>query len=225
MKNILITGASGFLGTATTKHFLQTNYRVMAIVHNEKSKEALSSHPHLHTFVLDLTDTHAVVQTIQQMVATYQQIHGCLLLAGGFTPGKLGSGNLEKFRQQVSMNFETAYNVVSAVFAHMKEKKEGRIVFIGSQPVLMPEKAAGSIEYTLSKSLLFQLAAILNAQSTDTNVISHIIVPGTIDTAANRKAMPDADFSKWAKPEEIAATLELLCTDVTRPWKDVIIKV
>lgn len=225
MKNILITGASGFLGTATTKHFLETGYSVIAIVHNEKSKAALSSHPNLHTFILDLTNAETVVQTIQQIVEKYQQIHGCLLLAGGYTPGKIGSGNLDKFRQQVSLNFETAYNVVSAVFGHMKEKKEGRIVFIGSQPALRPEKAAGSVEYALSKSLLFQLAAILNAQSADTNVISHIIVPGTIDTPANRTAMPDADFSKWAKPEQIAGTLELLCADVTRPWKDVIIKV
>ena len=70
-----------------------------------------------------------------------------------------------------------------------------------------PARGKGAVAYSLSKSLLFQLAAMINADHRQTDIRAFVIVPGTIDTPQNRKAMPDADFSKWQSPDRITAVI------------------
>jgi NAD(P)-dependent dehydrogenase (short-subunit alcohol dehydrogenase family) len=224
MKNVIITGASGFLGTATVKLFLDKGYKVMAFVH-DRGSSAIPANANLHLFSEDLTDGAKVSSVVDEIIQTHGNIHGCLLLAGGYAGGDPENTSVEMIRQQISMNFETAYNVVQPVYAHMKRQKEGRIVLIGSQPALIAKKGTWSLPYALSKSLLFQLASILNEDAKGSTVSVSVVVPSTIDTDANRKSMPDADFSKWVKPEQIAETMELLCSGITDAWREPIIKV
>lgn len=222
MKNIIITGAAGFLGTATTKLFLEKGYKVIALVHDANS---LKEHSSLQAVVLDLSDAEKVRTVIEEIFLQNEKIHGCLLLAGGYAGGDFMESTVEQVRQQISLNFETAYNVVKAVYSHFRKNNEGRIVLVGAQPPLMPQKGMKSVSYSLSKSLIFQLASILNEASKGTDVVTNVVVPSTIDTVANRKSMPDADYSKWVKPEQIAATMELLCSDTASAWRETIVKV
>src|SRR5699024_9968038 len=95
----------------------------------------------------------------------------------------------------------------TALLPHFKENDGGKIFFTGSQQGLHTSQGKGVVAYSLSKSQLFQLAKIINAAYKDTNITAHVIVPSTIDTPQNREAVPNADFSKWEKPEDIAAII------------------
>jgi NAD(P)-dependent dehydrogenase (short-subunit alcohol dehydrogenase family) len=86
----------------------------------------------------------------------------------------------------------------------MIKQNSGRLFLIGSRQGLDASRGKESIAYTLSKSLIFRLAEIMNAEAKGKNVITAVIVPGTIDTPPNRKSMPEADFSSWVKPSQIA---------------------
>jgi NAD(P)-dependent dehydrogenase (short-subunit alcohol dehydrogenase family) len=225
VKNFIITGASGFLGTATTKFFLDKGHKVFALVRDADDMQRLPAHPNLFSVAVELTDAVKVRAAVEEIIRRHTQVHGCLLIAGGWAGGDINGTTIDDIRQQVALNFETAYNVVQSLFAHFKKNDDGRIVLIGSQPALTPKKATKSLAYALAKSLLFELAAILNEEARGTNVVANVVVPSTIDTLANRKGMPDADFSKWVGPEQLAATMEVLCSDVAAAWREPVIKV
>ena len=93
------------------------------------------------------------------------------------------------------------------------QETPSRIILVGSRPAIIPKEGKNAVAYALSKSLMFTLADLLNAESNSNKVVANVIVPGTIDTEANRQAMPDANFDDWVSPEEIADNMGWLCSD------------
>jgi NAD(P)-dependent dehydrogenase (short-subunit alcohol dehydrogenase family) len=225
MKNVIITGAGGGLGTTTVKVFLQKGYRVIALVHNGYNKKDLPESPDLIVVPADLSDEQQVSDVINELIREHEVIDACLLLAGGYAGGDIFTTTLADIKSQVALNFDTAYNVVHSLFPHFIKNGKGRIIFIGAQPPLMPKKGKKMVAYSLSKSLLFQLAEILNEETRGTDVVAAVVVPSTLDTDANRKSMPDADFSKWVKTEQLAETLEFLCSDNGDALREPVLKV
>jgi len=94
-----------------------------------------------------------------------------------------------------------------------------------SRPALKASQGKNLIAYALSKSLLFKLAELLNEEAKGENVVVSVVVPSTIDTAINRKAMPDTNPAKWVKPEQLADILEFICSDKGFPIREAIYKV
>src|SRR5690606_2249364 len=97
-------------------------------------------------------------------------IHAALLLAGGFSPGKLEKTSGDEVNRMFALNFKTAFHVAHPLSAHLKQQQEGRIILIGAKPVLNAGEAKNSVAYSLSKSLVFKLAEILNADGKDRNL-------------------------------------------------------
>ena len=95
----------------------------------------------------------------------------------------------------------------------MKQVSGGRIVLVGAKPALNANQGKDMIAYGLSKSLLFKLAEYLNAEGDANNVVTSVVIPGTIDTPQNRASMPDADFRNWVQPEVIAETMAFICSE------------
>jgi NAD(P)-dependent dehydrogenase (short-subunit alcohol dehydrogenase family) len=213
MPSVLITGANGNLGTAVTRSFLEKGYSVIATVHNEASKGDLAANANLRTEVIDLRDEAATGSFVSQIIQDYQTIDAAVLLVGGFAMGNLQATGTDAIRNQISLNFETAYHVVRPLFYHMLERNEGKIVLVGARPALQPAAGKNMIAYSLSKSLLFRLAEYLNAEAKGKNVTVTVLVPSTIDTKPNRESMPDADPDNWVKPEEIASVIHFVVSD------------
>ncbi len=225
MKTVIITGANGNLGVAVTKEFLDKNYRVLATVSNDGARSDFQPHPNLDISVVNLTNEKETNEFIQQCIQKYRAIDAALLLVGGFTMGGLGDTSGEDLHKQIALNFETAYYITRPLFEHLMGNKRGTIVFIGARPALNPAQGKGLIAYSLSKSLLFKLAEILNEAAKGVNVSVSVVVPSTLDTPINRKSMPDANTDNWVKPAEIAETLEFLVSDKSRALKETILKI
>lgn len=225
MKNIIITGADGNLGTVVTNHFLQQGFRVIATVLHEQAKKSFSTHKNLRVELVDLRNEAAVASFVSSSIQESGKIDAAFMLAGGFAMGNIASTNTEAFHQQLSLNFETAYHVARPLLSHLLENNFGRLVFVGSRPALVASAGKEMIAYGLSKSLLFKLAEYINAESKGKNVTATVLVPSTIDTETNRKSMPDANFDSWVKPEKIAGILAFLLSETALPLRETILKV
>lgn len=212
-KTIIITGANGNLGVATVKKFLDEGYKVIAVSLSGEHLGFAASHDNFELREVDLSDEKKTGTFIEELISLEGRIDGGVFLAGGFAMGDINATDGEALRKMISLNFETAYFIARPLFRHMLQNGYGRLVFIGARPALKPEQGKGVLAYSLSKSLLFQLAELLNAEAKGKNVVTSVVVPSTIDTAINRHSMPDADVTGWVKPEEIADILELICSE------------
>lgn len=224
-KVILITGANGNLGTVTVRKFLDVGYKVVAVARSGSELGFAKDYRNFELHQVDLSDENAVSEFIEKAITLYATIHGALFLAGGFAMGDLNKTTRADIDKMISMNFETAFIPSKMLFQHMMQHNYGRLVFVGARTPLKAEQGKNSIAYTLSKSLLFNYAEILNAEAKGKNVTASVIVPSTIDTKTNREAMPDADHSKWVSPEAIADVLEFICSDRSLPMREGIYKV
>ncbi len=223
MKTAIVTGASGNLGLAVAKKFIAKNYRVTGTVTTalETSIDSTNFEP----VVIDLADEKASRQMVDTIINKFKTIDVAVLTVGGFAMGSIADTSIADIQKQVKINFETAYNVARPVFESMMKKKEGRMFLIGSKPGYDMHNSKKMVAYGLAKSMIFHLAELMNDEAKDTHVVTHVIVPSTIDTPQNRKAMPDADFSKWVKPEAIADVIYFYCTSEASLIKEPVIKV
>lgn len=203
-KTILVSGANGNLGKAVVDYFLKKGTQVIGLVHHKENAATISNYAE---FEVDLTDESATQKNIEQILKEYKHIDTAVLTTGGFATGNFKQTGKEELRKQYALNFETAYFVVRALLINSNKEKTTKIFFIGSEPGMDTSKGKGVVAYALAKSQLFQLAKLLNADSKNNALQAYVVVPTTIDTPQNRKAVPDADFGKWQKPADIAKVI------------------
>jgi len=201
-KTIIVTGAEGNLGQAVTKKFLDKDYNVIGTIH-KKGNDNFTDH-NFHQEELDLLNEENAQNFVSGVIEKYNEIDVAVLTAGGFVTGNIMTSKTSEIAKQYQLNFETALNIVRPVFAQMLNQNNGRIFLIGSQAGLSPSNSKGAVGYGLSKSLIFRLAEIMNAEAKKKNVVVSVIVPSIIDTPRNRESMPDEDFSNWVSTSQIA---------------------
>ena len=163
-------------------------------------------------------------KAIASIVSKYGGIDAAILTVGGFAMGHITETRTADIMKQYKLNFETAYNGARPVFLQMVKQNGGRIFLIGSRPGLEAKSGKGMIAYGLAKSLIFRLAELMNEEGKQHNVVTCVIVPSTIDTPQNRKAMPDANPNNWVKAEEIGRVICYYCTDEARSLREPAIK-
>ena len=212
-KTILITGANGNLGVAVVKKFLAEGYKVIGVDQSGTHLGFAADNDNFQLRSVDAGNEEAVATFLEEVIELNGRIDGALLLVGGFAMGDIHTTGGAELRKMLALNFETAYFFARPLFSHMLDTGYGRLVFMGARPALQPEQGKGALGYALSKGLLFELAQLLNATARGKNVVTSVVAPSTIDTAINRKSMPDADPNTWVKPENIADLLEFICGD------------
>ena len=139
--------------------------------------------------------------------------------------GSIAETKTNDIYKQYQLNFETAYNIARPVFLQMMKQNSGRIFLIGSRPGLDAAKGKGMIAYSLSKSLIFHLAELMNKEAKGKNVVTSVLVPSTIDTPQNRKSMPAADFGSWVQPGQIADVIYFYANDKAAVLREPVIKI
>lgn len=202
MKTVIVTGAGGNLGQAVVKKFIAEGCRVIGTV-TKKGTDS-NTDPRYEVHAVNLTDDKETQQFVEKIISKYSVIDVAVLTVGGFAAGNIANTSATDLLQQFQLNFETAFNAARPIFLKMLEQKKGNIFLIGAKPGLSNIFSKGMVAYGLSKSLLFRLAELMNEEATGTDVVTAVVVPGTIDTPQNRQEMPGADADRWIKPETIA---------------------
>ena len=205
-KVVLITGASGALGQTVVPSFVATGARVIAVDRHPLSIQVEGC----TDMKADVTDEADVRRLVDEVIRTAGRIDALINLVGGFAVGRVVESDASLWHRMLTMNLTAAFLLSKAVLPHMMERRTGRIVHVAARAALEP--FPGAAAYIVSKSGLVALIRALSLELAGSGVTVNGVLPSTIDTPANRSNMPDADPSKWARPESIAQTLIFLAS-------------
>lgn len=213
----LVAGGTGGLGRAVSIAFLREAARVVVTYRNEEEMLVLRSDAGEHASSLegqrvDVTDEVSVAQLVAGVLANYGRIDALVNTVGGYAGGvKFWEADTKTFEQMLSLNLRSGLLLSRAVVPAMLEKRRGAIVNVASKAAF--DHAAGTAAYAASKAGAVAMIDSLAADLRGTGVRVNSVLPSIIDTEANRRAMPKADFAKWPKPEDIARVILFLCSD------------
>ena len=220
-KTALVAGGTGGLGKSVALAFLEAGARVAVTYRNPDEYAALETaagHPareRLSGHVVDVTDEATVRSLVDELVRRDGRLDALVNCVGGFAGGsKLWETDPKTFDRMLDLNFRSGLALCRAVVPAMLRRGEGAIVNVASRAAV--DHGAGLSAYAASKAAAVALIDSLAADLAGTAVRANSILPSIIDTEANRRAMPKADFSKWPKPEEIARVVLFLCGDDAR---------
>ena len=221
---ILISGASGNMGQALLRKFLQEGYQVAGLVPPGDKVKIDISDPALNIISVDLSNEAAAAMVTGELISTMGRLDAAILTVGGFAIGNIADTSGEDISRQYQLNFLTAYPLVRPDFSHMLANGKGKIFLVGSRPGMDMKNGKGMTAYALAKSMIFRLSELLNEEARGTEVVTSVIVPSTIDTPQNRAAMPDADFNQWVSPAAIAEAVYFYCTEQAAAIREPVIK-
>ena len=162
---------------------------------------------------------------IDAIIEKHRKIDIAVLTVGGFAMGEIATTSAVILSSNINSILKLAYNIARPVFDQMMKQNAGRIFLIGSKPGMDAKKGKGMVAYGLAKSLIFRLAELMNQEAEGHNVVTSVIVPGTIDTPQNRKAMPDADFNNWVTPKDIADIISYYASNAATSLREPVIKI
>jgi NAD(P)-dependent dehydrogenase (short-subunit alcohol dehydrogenase family) len=225
MKTAIVTGASGNLGQAVIKKFIDEGYTVIGTVVPNDPVPLNYPAEQFEKVVVDLMNEDDTQKFIDSVVGKHGNIDIAVLTVGGFAMGKIAETKTSDIQKQYKLNFDTTYNVARPVFVQMMHQGSGRIFMTGSKPGLEARNGKGMIAYSLSKSLIFRLAELMNDEAKGINVVTCVIVPSTIDTPQNRQSMPDGQHNSWVKAEQIADVILFYSDDTSSVIREPVIKV
>ena len=224
MKTVIVTGASGNMGQAVVRKFLNEGYRVIGTAVPNDPVPMEFDDINFEKVIVDLMSEEGSEKFVNTIIEKYKSIDVIVSTVGGFAMGSVAETKTADIFKQYKLNFETAYNVTRPVFVQMMKQNSGRIFLVGSRPGLDAKSGKGMVAYGLGKSLIFRLAELMNDEAKGQNVVTAVLVPSTIDTPQNRKAMPKADPDTWVKPEAIADTIYFYCTEGAAALREPVIK-
>jgi NAD(P)-dependent dehydrogenase (short-subunit alcohol dehydrogenase family) len=214
-KVALVTGGTGGLGRAVTLALLHEGASVIAsyIVKEEADalRDAVGPHAHLELLPLDATNEEECRTFVDGITARHGHLDILVNAIGGYAGGKpMWETDTKTYQLMLTLNLRAGHNLAKAVVPAMLRQKSGAIVNIASKAAV--DHAAGAGAYAASKAATLAMFDCLAQDVKGSGVRVNSVLPSIIDTESNRKAMPNADFSKWPKPEEIAQVILFLCS-------------
>ena len=203
----IVTGADGGLGTPVTKALLDAGAIVVGIARSISAGPAHDGR--FYPVSANLLDRGEVASLIHRLAEQFGKIDILVHVLGGFAGGaSVAETDDATWQKMMDINLNAAFYVLRAVIPVMRQAEHGRIIAIGSRHALHP--AANVAAYSVSKAALVSLVQTVALENKDKNICANIILPGTMDTPANRAAMPKANFEKWVKTEHVAQLVLLL---------------
>jgi NAD(P)-dependent dehydrogenase (short-subunit alcohol dehydrogenase family) len=212
-KIALVTGANGGLGTYVTKALLDVNFAVVGL--SPRIKQSDFDSPDFFALPATLSSLDAAKKAVATVIARWGKIDVLAHLVGGFTGGQTVHDTDDAiWLGMFDANLNSAFHLLRAVLPEMRKAGSGRIIAIGSRQAENPGPKVGA--YSASKAALVSLIRTIALENKDAGITANVILPGTIDTLINRKAMPGVDASQWVQPAAIASLIVWLAGDAAK---------
>jgi NAD(P)-dependent dehydrogenase (short-subunit alcohol dehydrogenase family) len=223
-RHVVITGGTGALGTAVVSTLVELGAvcHVPYILAAEAERFPLRNHAQVRLVAdVELTQEAAVARLYDGVPRLWASIH----IAGGFAMSPIGDTTKSALMQQVDMNFVTAFLCCRAAVNAMTRGDGGRIVNVATRNALEWRTGAGTVAYTASKAAVAAMTVAVAEEVVKAGILVNAVAPSTMDTPANRKAMPKADHAAWPKVEEVAATILFLASPENRVTRGAVVPV
>jgi NAD(P)-dependent dehydrogenase (short-subunit alcohol dehydrogenase family) len=223
-RHVVVTGGTGALGAAVVGALIEAGAvcHVPYIVAAEVDRFSLRNHDRVKLSAdIELTQEAAVVKFYAGVPQLWASIH----LAGGFAAGPVADTGKADLMKQIEMNYVTAFLCCRAAVRAMQGGQGGRIVNVATRPALEWRLGGGMVAYTTSKAAVAALTVALGEEVAKDDILVNAVAPVTMDTPANRRAMPKADFSAWTKVEDVAATILFLASPENRVTRSAVVPV
>ncbi len=212
-RTVLVTGGTGALGTAVTKRLLDDGHHVAAtwVVKEEAEalRETLGSTERLKLLETDVTDPGSIATTIEDIEADIGSVEVLVHLVGAWKGDEaVHEVSPDTWDRMFDLNLRSAFLCSRAVLPGMRKQGWERIVLVSSRTAR--EGHSGQAAYAIAKAGVAVLAETIAEESLGLDITANVVAPSTLDTPANREAMPDSDFSAWVPPEDVAASIAFL---------------
>ena len=213
---VFVTGAGGQLAAGVIAHFQQRGARLVLLDRNgDALRQRHGALPGVVLLAVDLLDRAQVAAQIDAAIAQVGRADVLCHLAGGFHMGEpVHQTPAHAWDLMLDLNARSLIHVAAAVVPRMLAQGSGRIVTVGAAGALKGGADMGA--YAASKSALMRLTESMSAELRDRGINVNGVLPSTLDTPANRAAMPDADPSRWVTPEALADVIGFLASDAAR---------
>jgi len=214
-KVVLVTGANGGLGTYVTQAFLDAGATVVGT--SRKIQPADFDDSNFTALAVEISTSEGAKTLVDQVVARFGKLDVLAHTVGGFAGGQsIADTDDATFQRMFDLNLNCVFHILRAAVPLLRKTGSGRIIAIGSRAALEPGAGVGA--YSASKAAMVSLIRTVALENKDAGLTANVILPGTMDTPANRKAIPNADVSKWVQP---AAVAELVVWLAGETGKDV----
>jgi len=216
----LVTGGTGALGRAVSLAFLQGGAKVIVTYRDPRELKSLQRAAADHSSSLrgesvNVTDGAAVAALVDRIVVEHGRLDFAVNTVGAFAGGvKLWEMDPKTFEQMLALNLNSGYQIARAVVPQMLKQKRGSVINVVSKAAV--DHAAGASAYVASKAAALAMMDSLAAELKGSGVRVNSILPSIMDTEANRRAMPSADFTTWPKTEDVARVILFLCSEESR---------
>ena len=227
----MITGGTGALGRAVGEHFLANGGKVavpwivdaeVPMFHERMGNRFPASSMLLRK--IDVGDESQVARFVDEVVKQFGKLDILVNLVGGFWGGKsIAETTMAEWQAMFDLNLKPTFICCKAVVPVMQKNKYGRIVSVSSRTGLLG--AGDYAAYAVAKGTIRTFTASLAEEVLNDNVLVNAIAPSTIDTEANRAAMPKAKHENWVKPADIARVIAYLCSDDCRVTSGAVVPV
>ena len=217
---VIVTGGTGYLGSAVCRVFVEAGARVVAVYVLDRElpyfrKTLRSLARKVSLIKADLTTPGEMDRVAKDVLKQSGRIDVLVNTVGGYMSGSVEKTTGEDFDRAMQLNLKSAFLACRAVIPAMRRAGRGKIVNVSSESSLLGE--AQSFLYSASKSGVNRLTESLARELKLANVNVNCVMPRIMDTPANRKAMPDADFASWVKPDRVARVIRWLCSEDADP--------
>lgn len=209
-KVLIVTGAKGGLGSFVTQACLDAGALVVGVSRSIATSDF--DQPGFTAIPAELSSAEAARHVAERTLEKFGRIDGLIHLLGAYNGGaSVADSDDSLLDQMLDINVRSAFYMFKAVLPPMRFGRGGRIVAVGSRAAVEAAESAGL--YAASKAALVSLIRTVAAENADRCISANIVLPGTMDTPANRKAMPGADSSLWVQPGQVANLIVSLAGD------------
>ena len=221
-KVVLVTGADGGLGAYVTQALLDSGATVVGT--SRKIQQSAFNSPTFTAMPAEMSTYEGARVLVDQVVGRFGELDVLAHTVGGFAGGQsIAETDDATFQRMLDLNLNSVFHILRAAIPALRPTKNGRIIAIGSRAAVDPGPGGGA--YSASKAAMVSLIRTAALENKDAGLTANVVLPGTMDTPANRKAMPNADFSKGVRPASVASLIKWLASDAGKDVSGAVIPV